>query len=371
MNEVKKEQRNSGVDLLRMLVMLMVLIAHILGPGGILTSCAEASSQYCVAWLLETIACCSINCYALISGYVGIHSSYKYANIILLWLRVVFYNIAIALVFFIFVPGSVAPAAFIKAFFPVMRSSYWYFTAYFCLFFFIPLLNKAVHMLTERQLRAVVIALIAAFSVLQTLLGDKFGTAEGSSALWLIVIYIIGGYVKKSNLPEKISSAKAVMGVAVLTVFSWGFKILTEMAALHQGENRFLAIMASYSACFTRHISPTNLGVAVFLLILFVRMPVSFRWKKCITFWAPLAFSVYLIHAHPLVWNYLIRDRFASLSLLPAPAMAIAVVGIAVGIYAVCSAMDILRTYIFKVLKIKEKLLSAEKKFVGDLWSDS
>ena len=63
-------KRNYGIDLLRMILMLMVVILHVLGHGGVLDATTPLSAKYCVSWLIESFAYCAVNCYALISGYV-------------------------------------------------------------------------------------------------------------------------------------------------------------------------------------------------------------------------------------------------------------------------------------------------------------
>lgn len=66
------EQRNRGIDLLRMTAMWMVVILHILNKGGVLAAAAPLSAGQGTARLLETAAYCAVNCYGLISGYVGV-----------------------------------------------------------------------------------------------------------------------------------------------------------------------------------------------------------------------------------------------------------------------------------------------------------
>lgn len=127
--------RNYGIDLLRILSMYMVVILHVLGQGGILRETIILSSNYKVVWLLEIVSYCAVNCYALISGYVGINAEYNYSNIIALWLRVIFYTVIITACFALVVPNSVGINEICNAIFPVMRKQYWYFTAYFCVFF--------------------------------------------------------------------------------------------------------------------------------------------------------------------------------------------------------------------------------------------
>ena len=40
------EERNYGIDLLRIVAMLCVVILHAVGPGGILDAAAEGTVQY-------------------------------------------------------------------------------------------------------------------------------------------------------------------------------------------------------------------------------------------------------------------------------------------------------------------------------------
>ena len=76
-------ERKYGIDLLRMIAMFMVVILHVLGQGGILNTVSSLSLNYEIAWFLEISAYCAVNCYALISGYVGINSKFKFTNIII------------------------------------------------------------------------------------------------------------------------------------------------------------------------------------------------------------------------------------------------------------------------------------------------
>lgn len=47
--------RNYGIDFLRMISMIMIVMLHTLGHGGILRSVSFLSVHYQIAWLLEVI----------------------------------------------------------------------------------------------------------------------------------------------------------------------------------------------------------------------------------------------------------------------------------------------------------------------------
>jgi len=134
-------RRNYGIDLLRLVSMFMVVIFHVLGRGGVLESTPQFTLNYGIAWLLEIACYCAVNCYALISGYVGVYSKHKWSSIVYLWLQVEFYMILFTSLFAIIQPGSIGIVELLKMLFPVVFYQYWYFTAYFCMFFFIPVLN--------------------------------------------------------------------------------------------------------------------------------------------------------------------------------------------------------------------------------------
>ena len=90
------EKRNYGVDALRILAMYMIVILHVLGQGGILDAVRRGTGQYSVAWFMEIASYCAVNCYALISGYVGVKTKFRMSNILYLWLQVVFYGLLAA-----------------------------------------------------------------------------------------------------------------------------------------------------------------------------------------------------------------------------------------------------------------------------------
>ncbi len=173
-------KRAWGIDILRMIAMFMVLILHILRQDGVLSAAGQYPLQYKTAWFLEIAAFCAVNCYALISGFVGIRSPYKYAGIIGLWLRVAFYTVLFTVIVRFVVPEQVGHREWMNAFFPVMNGVYWFFTAYFAMYFFLPLPMLAAEKMTKKQYAALMIGLIIVLSLLPTLFrNDAFQMRGG------------------------------------------------------------------------------------------------------------------------------------------------------------------------------------------------
>lgn len=339
--------RNYGIDLLRMVSMFMVIILHMMGNGGILTAAAPGSAHYWAAWGLEAAAYCAVNCYALISGYVGVDTEHRGGSIVNLWLQVAFYTLSITAAFALLLPGSVTADNVLRAFLPVTFRQYWYFTSYFCLFFFLPALNHLLRTLTHRQLKPLLAAAVCLFSLLPTLRGyDLFQTNAGYSVLWLGILYLLGGYLKQYRPLAHWTVLQGIVIYGVCVVLSWGWKLLTE---------RFTGLgLAETSGRLINYTSPTILLASVALVTAFatLRLPGGVRRGTAIC--APLAFSVYLIHAQPLVWNHFIQGKFALLADLSLVGFVCGTLLVALGIYCICSAMDLVRYFLFRLLRIRK-----------------
>ena len=106
-------KRNYGIDFLRILSMLFVLLLHILKQGGILSALDKLSLGYNLAWFIEVCAYCAVNCYALISGFIGYGSKHKYSNIINLYIQTAFYALLATGVFYVISPDEIGEKAFI------------------------------------------------------------------------------------------------------------------------------------------------------------------------------------------------------------------------------------------------------------------
>lgn len=345
----QRQQRNYGIDLLRMIAMFMVAVLHVLGQGGVIAHAYAGTSQYTIAWFLELAAFGAVNLYALISGYVGVNSKFRASNLAVLWLQVFFYSFGIAVLFMLIKPELRNDTNLLEYAFPVITSKYWYFSAYVVLFLFMPLLNAGVNALEKKPLRRVVIAMFLVFSIVGSIsreeMYDAFVLVAGYSGLWLMILYVIGGYIRKYGMWEKVPQPALLAIYLGCTVISYLFK-------------RFLPgtrFPASY-------ISPLILLGSIALLLFFARLRLNDIMKKIIALFAPAAFGVYIIHVHPLIWEHIMKGRFAFVAKMHPLVMWLVVLLCAFAVYLVCSLIDLLRIQLFKLLRIKKGCQALENK---------
>lgn len=334
-------QRNYGLDLLKIIAMLMVTSLHILGHGGILNALPADSLNYKVIWFIEIACYCAVNCYALASGYVSATNSFKIINLIYLWMQVFVYSAGLTVLFAILFPGSITFSEIKHSLFPVMTGQYWYFTAYFGLFFFMPIINNCLKNINKKTLLKALLGLTFTFSILPTVYNqDIFKTSWGYSVIWLFVLYIFGASARHFNWANKFSSKVFLIGYVSMLILTW------------------LEKCWGTSTRLLNYTSPTILIASIMLLLLFSKLNLHHVIQKLVSKLTPLAFGVYLIHDHRFFRFYIISERFENYATATLPTLLGMFILTLFGIFTFCILVDCIRNKIFSILKIKNHLIA-------------
>lgn len=337
-------KRHNGIDALRIVSMFMVVILHTLGHGGILSNTTPLSGQYCLSWFLEITCYCAVNCFALISGFVMYRSKPSISRLLQLWLQVAFYTLLITGVSFLFVPESRNLDSLISAFFPVSAKAYWYISAYFGFYLLSPLLNTALQNSNPKQLALPLLGLFILFSLMPTsLLADPLHLNAGYSTLWLYILYIVGACIHKYDIPAKIKTGWTFLLFLLAVLIT----LISKIALNYIGFEQYDDILISYT-------SPTIIVSGIALFIIFAKLDEIRPLQKVINFLAPASLGVYLIHVHPIIWQYLIADFSLSFLNYNPIVMVLMVLGASCGIYLLCSAIELGRIKLFALLRIKD-----------------
>lgn len=146
----------------------------------------NVDAKYTTLWFGETFCFASVNCYALISGYVMYNHKATAGKLLNMWGQVFSISALTGLYFIIFKDANIPADKISDAFRPLTRSQYWYFTAYFGMYIIIPILNGAINWM-EKELHKKVCVLIFIFFTIMPIAfkNDFFRTGNGSSTFWL------------------------------------------------------------------------------------------------------------------------------------------------------------------------------------------
>lgn len=342
--DMKENSRNYGVDLLRVLSILMVVFIHVLNRGGIFEATKTGTASREIVMALWSVCLCAVNCYALISGYVGLYAHHRYSGLLHMWLQVVFRSFLITLIFGFFFPESVSVKVVIKSLFPVTFNGWWYFTAYFALFFLMPILNEAVEKMPRKKILFSLAACFVLFTVLPRIRIDVFLLDKGLSLLWLAYLYVLGAYCRK-YLINAFAKWKLLLafGVAALAI-----RVSAVIDFLIDGTE----ILPSY------YNSPDTTIAALALLLLFSELRIeNLWWKKSVQFVSALTFGIYLLHMHPLIKERFLKGNFAGYAALPPILMLLAILGTVLAIFLLSGIAEFLLQIFFRFCRrIEDKM---------------
>lgn len=348
-------QRNYGIDFLRIVSMFMVVLLHVLGNDGLIYE-ETINASYWTAWFIEIFAFVAVNCFALISGYVMCNSNPKTSKLFSLWLQIAFYTIGFFALFAI-INHNFSFNIFVKNCLPVSTKRYWYTSAYFGMFFLIPLLNSAVKNIEKKVIDKALITCFIGFCVCASLIPfsyEPFRLGGGFSTLWLSLMYITGAYIKKYNITEKIKKSTAIITYAIMTILTFLSKVVIHyLTQIVLGKPFLTDIFVSY-------ISPTVVIASIGLFVFCLKLSYSDIAKKFISFFAPASLGVYLIHFNGDIWSNVINKIQLNLIERNPVITVVLVFATAVAIYIVCSLIEIGRIYLFKALKINKLCLALE-----------
>ncbi|MCR4789103.1 MAG: acyltransferase [Lachnospiraceae bacterium] len=359
-NDVQKSQRNMGIEFLRMVLIYMIMVLHTLGKGGVLANLTPLSASYDTAWFLEILSYPSGVVFGLIAGYVGFDHDHRVSDAIYIWLEVMFYTVIGSAIFFVLMPETVTREAITNMLFPVMSESYWYVSAYIGVFFFMNGINYSVKNMPEGQVKTMFVAAIMLFCVFPILsYTDVFALRLGCSILSIGCFYFFGACMKRFGLLEKYSSKVLFLIFVICILLTWGFKIAGETILGYDEMNpeRFNRLLAYYS--------PPIVLSGMCLLVIFSRMNIRGFMMKIVKVASSLAFGVYLLNAQPLVFRYLMADRFAVYATYGPAKMAVCVLLAALCLYCIGTAVDAIRNLIFGLTGLKQRLRAVENHIIA------
>ena len=325
------KERNYGIDLLRLVLMYMVCMLHTLGQGGILNASVAGTGGYKVFWFLEILSYCAVDGFAIISGYMANDKPRKYEKLIDMWFQAFFYSFIVTMILTIIgINDTWSKSAIIKSAFPVTFGYFWYFTAFFALFFSIPILNSFLFTIDTNMTKKVFIIIVILFSVLGVL-GDPFKSNNGYSAIWLMVLYCIGVLAKKIKLFETRRSITLIILWALCIVLTWGAHVFIGINLL------------------TNYVSPTILLSGILMVVLFSRISIRGSILKKIS---PLTFGIYLFQLNGVIWNNILNNAFVGVVDQPLYVGVLLVFAFAFVIFISGLLVEYIRSRIAKLLKI-------------------
>jgi len=359
-NLFKKNNRNYGIDLVRILSMILIINHHIIFHGGPLFKTKIFSLEHKIFIFLNVISVSGVNTFGLISGCIGFHS-YKFSNLFYLLFTTFLYSITISHLFKYFKPKLVEKYS--QHIYTLFITDYWYFTAYFTMYFFFPLINEGITQIKKKKMTHFIINLFLIFSFLNEIRKyskrfksiDIFNLKNGFSYIWLLILYLFGGYLGKFKIDINKRRNTFYYSKYIFFIIIFGL-IKTKFLLSEIAKTNVNYVNINYA-------SPTYLGISISIILIFSNINISNKiLVKLISFFSSLTYGIYLSHNHLFVRLYIIRKYF--LWILKYKSINIVIIEImcSFGLFLFCAFIDLIRLFIFRFLKIRKIFILLENK---------
>lgn len=301
MNEMN-EKRNYGLDIMRCLAMIMVVILHYLGKGKVLTpldSAGALTARDVTAWFLEALCIVAVNLYMLMSGYLLYRGSFKLSRLLKLVAKIWLYSVIVGFIgIALGTPVETVDTYFkLRLLLPVSMNTYWFMKAYVLFYCFVPVLGAAACRMDKKKMQIVIGALLFFHCIIKSVLPVQLeNDAIGMDAMWYMVIFMVAVYIRRFVEIKK----KPVFLVLyiVFTLLILGESLVIRSIYLSSGRlSHIMGISYNYNHILT-------LASAVMIFIFFLNVRVSEGAGKVFAFLGKYSLGVYLLHENLSVRYY-------------------------------------------------------------------
>ena len=342
---IKKADRNSGIDLLKIVAMMFICVLHVCNFGGITSQISEKTYpyNYNLVLFLKALTYCAVDIYAMISGYLGYNKKFKLSRPVMIWLELVFYTLTCTLLIALFSPQLMPENAWFKSALPVMNGEYWYMTAYFGMVILMPLLNVIIQKSSMKTLSFVLLGVFVFYCTVPVIMDvSVFNLGSGYSTVWLCIMYICGGYFARlEKKPHPLIASAVFIAASVVT---WIIE-----------KNGYGGIR--------KYTSPTIVLAAAALVISFSQIKINVKWiKNAIGFVAQSTLGIYIIHVHLFFWENFLKNCAQKYAKENVFFLLLMIFLLASAIFLVCLAVDALRRGLFWLIHIKPLLQKLDKR---------
>ena len=128
----------------------------------------------------------------------------KFSNLFFLWILEVSYSFIFFIIFTIINNNQIFNNNCISNIFPVIHQKYWYFTAYFGIYPFLPFINKSIIILSILEIKKIIYFIFVIFIIFASFSQDCFYLNSGYSTFSLFILYIFGVYIGKFFFFKKV-----------------------------------------------------------------------------------------------------------------------------------------------------------------------
>ena len=332
-----KKTRDSNIELLRIVAMLLVLIVHTNFLTNGFPTNADALAEPVKTfsrYFVQSVAIVCVNLFIMISGWFGIKP--KLSRFLEFMFQILFFMVVLYVVFHFISPQKWPIVGGLRAALN-MSSGSWFVTSYVFLYLLSPVLNAYTERANSRQF----LWLLICFFLLQSILGWAYKFVlwfdRGYSATSFIGLYLLAQYVRRHSDALKRLSLWQDLSIWLLIVL-----VNTALA--------FICLKATGSddMRFYFYNSPIVIAATLFLFLAFTKI----KLKSAIVNWmAVSAFAAFLLHmSTPFMEDVFAPVCRSAYAAYPYPMYLLTALAFVVAIFTVAILLDKVRIAVWRLI---------------------
>lgn len=287
-NMVTSKERDSNMELLRIVSMILVLVTHACYVSLGSPTSSDISISFCNSILRaisESLSEVGVNTFILISGWFGIRS--RLSRFLGFIFQILFIDVLLYIIMRIFnLTESIDLNGWIDLFL-FRYGTYWFVKAYIILFIFAPILNAFVDYCSRRQLEYFLIS----FYIAQTIYGFYINIgwfSSGYSPLSFIGLYLLSRYMRL--YPNKFTQLSKVGDISLYLLVS----LFTALCSLSM-----TFFWGKVGTVLFNNSSPLIIVSSVYFFLFFTKLSFSCRFINWVS---ASCFAAYIVHCSPFIF---------------------------------------------------------------------
>lgn len=293
MDKVKKE-RNSNLELYRIILMLLI-VAHHYVIGSSLFSMFDynnVTGNMIFLQIFSMFGKTAINGFTLITGYFMVKQSFSINRFLKPFLEAKFYYIIFYVVFLITGLHVFSLESAIKTlFFEIYEVNVDYVGTYIVFFLFTPFLNILANGMNKKQYQCLLLLVLMVYTGYSTI----FSHQTYNYLIWLMVMYLLGGYMQlyphKIFESQKIGLVGTITSVFLMVVFILFVDFFASRFGFYE-----------YDYLMSRGNMILALSCSVFSFLFFKNLKI--KQNKLLNKIAASTFGVLLIHSNSVTTRF-------------------------------------------------------------------
>lgn len=328
---MEKKTRDSNIELLRIILMLMIIMHHLIVHGCGISFLSKdelpAIDNIPVFLFINSFLILAVNTYIFISAYYGIKFSLK--SLISFILQASFYSVTIYLISCYANYDSWSIPSLYRAFIPIISGKWWFLSGYILLFILSPILNIGLDSLKKRHHLFIMIALIViAASYYITNFNPDSSRVNISTIGLFLTIYVCGRYFRKYPLNTS-------------RPFLWYIGLSLLLFVLVFGYFKFISYQLAWN--LFGYTNPIIIAASVCLFYAFKKVNIKSQFINNVSV---LTFGIYLLHDADPVRRF-ITSQMQNLHTLNTIPLLFSILGIAIIIFTICACIEKIRQIVF------------------------